>query len=98
MVLLIIMNSHIILKIVWIMISWILQKLAILDLHCFGFILFSKEFVYDFNTGSSLADELGKIETKRFVFHLSRGMRFPWHEMWYVRPAKAQTSLRIRPG
>ena len=26
--------------------------------------------------------------------HISRGMRFP--TMWYVRPAKAQTSLRIR--
>ena len=26
--------------------------------------------------------------------HLSRGMRFP--AIWYVRPAKAQTSLRIR--
>ena len=26
---------------------------------------------------------------------LSRDMRFP--KMWYVRPAKAQTSLRIRP-
>ena len=26
--------------------------------------------------------------------YLSRGMRFP--TMWYVRPAKSQTSLRIR--
>ena len=26
--------------------------------------------------------------------HLSRGMRFP--TIWYVRPAKAQTSLRMR--
>ena len=26
--------------------------------------------------------------------HMSRDMRFP--TMWYVRPAKAQTSLRIR--
>ena len=33
-----------------------------LDLHCFGFILFSKGFVYDFNTGSNLADEMWKIE------------------------------------
>ena len=27
-------------------------------------------------------------------YHMSRGMRFP--SMWYVRPAKAHTSLRIR--
>ena len=29
-----------------------------------------------------------------FLFYMSRSMRFP--TMWYVRPAKAQTSLRIR--
>ena len=28
-----------------------------------------------------------------WVAHLSRDMRFP--TMWYVRPAKAKTSLRI---
>ena len=28
------------------------------------------------------------------ILHMSRDMRFPI--MWYVRPAKAQTSLRIR--
>ena len=28
-----------------------------------------------------------------FILHLSRGMRF--RTMWYVRPAKAQTSLRV---
>ena len=27
-------------------------------------------------------------------YHMSRDMRFP--AMWYVRPAKAQTSLRVR--
>ena len=30
----------------------------------------------------------------RLIYSLSRYMRFP--TMWYVRPAKAQTSLRIR--
>ena len=32
-------------------------------------------------------------QTGRFDYILSRGMRFP--TMWYVRPAKAQTSLHI---
>ena len=31
-------------------------------------------------------------QTGRFDYNLSCGMRFP--TMWYVRPAKAQTSLR----
>ena len=29
-----------------------------------------------------------------YIYHMSRGMRFP--TIWYVRPAKAQTSLRIQ--
>ena len=34
------------------------------------------------------------MSNKRVLKHLSRGMRFP--TMWYVLPAKAQTSLRIK--
>ena len=37
---------------------------------------------------------LNRPTHKMFVSHMSRDMRFP--TMWYVRPAKAQTSLRIR--
>ena len=37
----------------------------------------------------------GQIQYMNIRFgHLSRDMRFP--TKWYVRPAKAQTSLRIR--
>ena len=34
------------------------------------------------------------IKSMNVRFYLSHGMRFP--TMWYVRPAKAQTSLGIR--
>ena len=35
----------------------------------------------------------GKMDASYNDKQMSRGMRFP--TMWYVRPAKAQTSLRI---
>ena len=41
------------------------------------------------NNNYETLDQLGKMQND-----LSRDMRFP--TMWYVRPAKAQTSLRIR--
>ena len=49
-----IMNSHVVCKTVWILISWLLKKPADLDLlwfsiefiHVSGFILFFKEFVH----------------------------------------------------
>ena len=45
-------------------------------------------------SGSKLFDTL-KVLMKEFSekVNLSRNMRFP--TMWYVRPTKAQTSLRI---
>ena len=44
-----------------------------------------------FATGTSETRECFKYS--KFCY-LSRGMRFP--TIWYVQPAKAQTSLRIR--
>ena len=47
--------------------------------------------------GLSLLFVVALIVCRDFAFDpllMSRDMRFP--TMWYVRPAKAQTSLRIR--
>ena len=52
---------------------------------------------FDFDTSSdvpeNVAQEMVGLHSLAMK-HLSRNMRFP--TMWYVRPAKAQTSLRIR--
>ena len=39
------------------------------------------------------ADDLILLNISKNILNMSHDMRFP--TMWYVRPAKAQTSLRI---
>ena len=56
----------------------------------------SEETVYVINDSSSFI--LGIVTVKApcrscLLYHISRDMGFT--KMWYVRPAKAQTSLRI---
>ena len=53
------MSSHVALKTLWILISWLLKKPADLDLHCLressGFILFSKEKIVFAQNGIRVA-------------------------------------------
>ena len=48
----------------------------------------------DHRAGAMLDEKVETEYIEEMYDKLSRDMRFP--TMWYVRPAKAQTSLRIR--
>ena len=64
----------------------------------YNFILFILLFLrnYDFMRISGLSRKhFRNAGISELRFYLSRDTRFP--TMWYVRPAKAQTSLCIRP-
>ena len=54
----------------------------------------SKKRVNHINLWINGLSQKVELKTDSNYLHLSRDMRFP--TMWYVRPAKAQTSLRIR--
>ena len=59
----IILNLHVVWKTVWILISWLLQKPADLDLHCFqlGLYLFSYCFQKKFTFGISTVSAKHKV-------------------------------------
>ena len=62
------------------------------NLAMFGFIMLSCSLVVSCRETAGLSALLCVLFLP--LSHMSRGMRFA--TMWYVRPAKAQTSLRIR--
>ena len=83
------------------LIRW-LRKKADLDLHCLKTSAVNKRLNARCN-GNSTTDDLHhqiKMCCSPFAFndqeipYLISDMRFP--TMWYVRPVKAQTSLRMR--
>ena len=50
--------------------------------------------IVDHDITTCLKEEQKPLNTQNVIVQMSRDMRFP--TMWYVRPPKAQTSLRIR--
>ena len=66
----------------------------VIKCHTFFCILYSTEFMSKCAVEYHEISDLSGASGLDGGVHLSRDMRFP--TMWHVRPAKTQTSLRIR--